>query len=132
MVGRYAGHCFAMTAWLTSAPLGMYRTSPTLNILLYNAIGGSGDELYGVEPASYYVKNLLLNMGVAWPLVLLSPLVYIVSCSLRWSVGASASTVDAVVRGAVLHMQALIWLAVLFSRSHKVAFWWFVVLSVVR
>jgi alpha-1,2-mannosyltransferase len=112
-----------MTAWLTSAPLGMYRTSPTLNILLYNAIGGSGDELYGVEPASYYVKNLLLNMGVAWPLVLLSPLVYIVSCSLRWSVGANASTVDAVVRGAVLHMQALMWLAVLFSRPHKVAFW---------
>jgi hypothetical protein len=64
-------------------------------------------------------------MGVAWPLVLLSPLVYVVSCSLRWSVGASASTVDAVVRGAVLHMQALIWLAVLFSRPHKVAFSWF-------
>jgi hypothetical protein len=101
MVGRYAGHCLAMTASFTSAPLCMYRTSPTLNILLYNAIGGSGDELYGIEPASYYVKNLLLNMGVAWPLVLLSPLVYIVSCSLRWSVGANASTVDAVVRGAV-------------------------------
>jgi alpha-1,2-mannosyltransferase len=129
MVGRYAGHCLAMTASFTSAPLCMYRTSPTLNILLYNAIGGSGDELYGIEPASYYVKNLLLNMGVAWPLVLLSPLVYIVSCSLRWSVGANASTVDAVVRGAVLHVQALIWLAVLFSRPHKVTFLMFIVLS---
>lgn len=33
---------------------------PTLNILLYNTTAG-GDELYGVEPLSYYIKNLLLN-----------------------------------------------------------------------
>lgn len=40
-------------------------TSPSLNIFRYNAQGG-GDELYGVEPTSYYVKNLLLNFnGVA-------------------------------------------------------------------
>ena len=42
-----------------------FRTSPTLNILLYNAIGGSGDELYGIEPASYYIRNLLLTLGLA-------------------------------------------------------------------
>jgi alpha-1,2-mannosyltransferase len=35
-------------------------TSATYNIFRYNAQGG-GDELYGTEPASYYVKNLLLN-----------------------------------------------------------------------
>uniref|UniRef100_A0A7S4K9Z2 Mannosyltransferase n=1 Tax=Odontella aurita TaxID=265563 RepID=A0A7S4K9Z2_9STRA len=37
--------------------------SPTLNIFMYNAAGG-GDELYGVEPLSYYVKNLALNFNV--------------------------------------------------------------------
>lgn len=49
-------------------------TSPTINITLYNAIG-SGDELYGIEPASYYIRNLLLNMGLSWMLVLLSPFI---------------------------------------------------------
>lgn len=31
---------------------------------------GRGDELYGVEPASYYLKNLFLNTSVAFPLAL--------------------------------------------------------------
>ena len=38
--------------------------SPTWNILLYNTKAG-GDELYGVEPFSYYVKNLILNFNYA-------------------------------------------------------------------
>jgi alpha-1,2-mannosyltransferase len=36
--------------------------SPTWNILLYNTFQG-GDELYGVEPLTYYLKNLLLNFN---------------------------------------------------------------------
>lgn len=36
--------------------------SPVWNILIYNAQAG-GDELYGIEPPSYYVKNLFLNMN---------------------------------------------------------------------
>lgn len=97
------------------------RTSPTLNILLYNAIGGSGDELYGVEPASYYIKNLFLNIGVAWPLALVSPAVYFVSVALRRP-GSISTPLDGKVRGAVMHVQVLLWLAVLFSRPHKVDF----------
>ena len=38
-------------------------TFPPLNIALYNALSGSGDELYGVEPPMYYLKNLLLMVG---------------------------------------------------------------------
>lgn len=45
--------------------------SPNWNIFTYNA-GGNGDELYGVEPLSFYVKNLLLNLNVAAPLGLLA------------------------------------------------------------
>lgn len=50
--------------------------SPTWNILLYNTKAG-GDELYGIEPWTYYVKNLFLNfnyviLGVAvLPILLL-------------------------------------------------------------
>lgn len=35
---------------------------------------GRGDELYGVEPVSYYVKNLFLNTSIAFPLALALPL----------------------------------------------------------
>lgn len=58
-------------------------TVPNLNIFVYNALGGpgaleegkTGDELYGVEPASYYVKNLVLNFGTTAIFVLLLPVV---------------------------------------------------------
>lgn len=34
---------------------------------------GRGDELYGVEPASYYVKNLFLNTSLAFVLAATLP-----------------------------------------------------------
>lgn len=46
-------------------------TSPVANIFFYNAKEG-GDELYGVEPASYYLKNLVLNFSYAALLGLMS------------------------------------------------------------
>ncbi|KAG7372265.1 Alg9-like mannosyltransferase family-domain containing protein [Nitzschia inconspicua] len=36
--------------------------SPVWNILVYNTQAG-GDELYGIEPLSYYIKNILLNFN---------------------------------------------------------------------
>jgi hypothetical protein len=115
-----------------------------LNILLYNAIGGSGDELYGVEPASYYVKNLLLTMGSSWALALLAPLVHTLHHALllpptptpvvarilpSLSLSAagpspSPSPGPSTLKGSwlkslVLHSLALVWLGVLFSRPHK-------------
>jgi len=93
-------------------------TSPTINILMYNAIGGSGDELYGIEPISYYIKNLFLNLSVAWPLAAISPAVYLVSFLVKKRT-AGTTTTDGKIRGVVLHVQAVIWLAILFSRPHK-------------
>ena len=69
-------------------------TLPLLNVLRYNAVEG-GDELYGVEPASYYVKNLALNVT---PVILLLFL------------------------GGSLSRHALpggLWLLTLFARPHK-------------
>ncbi|KHJ89808.1 plasmid Maintenance Protein [Oesophagostomum dentatum] len=40
-----------------------YEHAP-LNIVLYNVFSGHGPDLYGVEPLSYYLKNLALNWNV--------------------------------------------------------------------
>lgn len=47
------------------------------NIVLYNVFPGPGrgPELYGSEPASFYLVNLALNHPVGLPLAALSPLV---------------------------------------------------------
>ena len=57
---------------------------PTFNIFIYNVFGSksnnaskSGDQLYGVEPSRYYVRNLLLTMGPAWILVIIAPIILI-------------------------------------------------------
>ncbi len=107
--------CAALPTALT-IHLYCHRTSPPLNILLYNAIGGSGDELYGVEPLSYYLRNLLLNMGAAWPLAVLSPLPLLAEYVTQ---GYSLST-RSMLSALILSSLAALWLGVLFSRPHKV------------
>ncbi|KAK6052433.1 plasmid Maintenance Protein [Cooperia oncophora] len=47
------------------------RVLAPLNIVLYNVFSEHGPDLYGVEPLSYYLKNLVLNWNIA---VLLVPL----------------------------------------------------------
>uniref|UniRef100_A0AC35GNY2 Mannosyltransferase n=1 Tax=Panagrolaimus sp. PS1159 TaxID=55785 RepID=A0AC35GNY2_9BILA len=43
-----------------------------LNIVLYNVFSKHGPELYGVEPFTYYIKNLILNWNIAPFLALLA------------------------------------------------------------
>ncbi|CAB3410954.1 unnamed protein product [Caenorhabditis bovis] len=50
---------------------GKYVFAP-LNIMIYNVLSGPGPELYGIEPMSYYFKNLMLNMNVAYVFAVLS------------------------------------------------------------
>jgi len=86
--------------------------SPTWNILLYNTQAG-GDELYGVEPLSYYIKNLLLNfncvalVGVAGIVPLLLPFLRFDSQSPTW------------IEGCILMAPLYLWLAVVVPRPHK-------------
>ena len=88
-------------------------------------MGSGGDELYGVEPTSYYIKNLFLTLGPSWVLLPLSPLgVY---CMLRfvwsraenygWTSKSAADDANTCV--VVIWSSALLWLGVLFSRPHK-------------
>lgn len=95
-------------------------TSPTLNILMYNvwpSSDGGGDELYGTAPVGYYVRNLLINMGMSWPLAIACPVMTLreIISHLRgsnsWNKGRTLSI--------TLQACVLLWLCVLFSRPHK-------------
>lgn len=116
----------------------MYQkpTFPALNILLYNAVGATsgGDELYGVEPAAYYVKNLLLTMGPAAPLAALSPLglplhfLFVAPMDIRMATAATTAPAaagpsvwrsDGFLCLVALWLSGASWLGLLFSRPHK-------------
>jgi alpha-1,2-mannosyltransferase len=47
-------------------------TFPALNIVLYNLFSSAGPALYGTEPTSFYLVNLVLNYNLLLPLALLS------------------------------------------------------------
>ena len=80
-----------------------------LNIVLYNVFGGEGEgpEIFGVEPFSYYILNLLLNFNVVFPLAyagsLMNPFLY------------SKSKLSFVVAS----MPLLIWSFIFFGQPHK-------------
>jgi hypothetical protein len=93
-------------------------TSPLWNILQYNAIGGKGDELYGVEPAAYYIRNLFLTMGIAWPLASVAPI--LILCSLLLKI-KSQKEFQNEMHQLVLCAPVILWLALLFRRPHKVS-----------
>lgn len=85
---------------------------PTWNIFVYNSHGG-GDELYGVEPFSYYVKNLALNFNVVSLLgVMALPAVWLMRCC-----GGRHS--NAIGMETFLLMPMYIWMALIFPRPHK-------------
>lgn len=91
------------------------HTNTKLSILLYNVGGGpegADDTLYGVEPWSFYLKNLLLNFNVALPLALLLPPALLLLPWPHWSPRAK--------REALLFTSpAFLWLGVMTSRPHK-------------
>ena len=90
-----------------------FWTFPTWNIFVYNSRGG-GDELYGVEPFSYYVKNLALNFNVVSVLgVVALPLVWL----MKFGKGHRSSHTFWV--ETLLLSPMYIWMALLFPRPHK-------------
>lgn len=94
------------------------RTFPPLNIALYNAFGGTGDELYGVEPPSYYVMNLILMLGpVTFAIALIGPVLILFAYPLN-------VTTNVIMRYKifVFMVPAILWLSIMFSRPHKVGF----------
>jgi hypothetical protein len=94
------------------------RTFPPLNIALYNAFGGTGDELYGIEPASYYLMNLTLMLGpITFPLAALGSVLILLAYLFPRLTGGIAVPY----RLLVFLSPAMVWLAIMFSRPHKVS-----------
>ncbi len=92
---------------------GISRTFPTLNIFLYNAVGNNtGDELYGIEPVSYYVKNLLLTTGICWPLTIVSIPIVVVDYLLSKRIDLNSELF-------AMFVSLGLWLGIMFSRPHK-------------
>jgi hypothetical protein len=85
-----------------------------LNILIYNA-GSNKDLLYGVESPLYYIKNLVLNLGVCAVLAVFGFIAKIA----QWIVTVrKLNTLDLKFIG--IFVSAFLWLGILFSRDHKV------------
>lgn len=85
--------------------------SPIWNIFSYNARGG-GDKLYGIEPLSYYVKNIALNFNVAGLLGMVAPSILVVKLLLRQSNSADSLKLLGLV-------PMYIWMAIVLPRPHK-------------
>jgi len=97
--------------------------SPTWNIFVYNTgWGGDGinrDELYGVEPCMYYIKNLILNWnGVAVMGVLGLPIIFI-RLLISMMFNGAGRTGYKLGNMAVILLPAYLWLGIVFSRPHK-------------
>lgn len=80
-----------------------------LNIVTYNVFGGEGEgpEIFGVEPFSYYILNLLVNFNIVFPLgylgLVFNPILLLNKISIALNVS----------------LPLLIWSAIFFSQPHK-------------
>jgi len=102
--------------------------SPLWNILLYNTQAG-GDELYGVEPLSYYIKNLVLNLNYVAVVGIAGILPLMWSLLVRFNSGRninsnnnkqiSPSSSSTWKDGWILMVPLYLWLAVVVPRPHK-------------
>eukprot|EP00752_Nemacystus_decipiens_P010009 g8924.t1 len=111
-----AGAVAYLATWVDSGWYGR-STSPTFNILKYNVLDageGRGDELYGVEPASYYVKNLFLNTSVAFPLAVALPLLAAPLYPMADKVAKAELR-----QKLLMCSPGLLWLAIMFLKPHK-------------
>ncbi|KFD70571.1 hypothetical protein M514_02093 [Trichuris suis] len=85
-----------------------------LNIVLYNVFNAYGPELYGIEPFSFYPKNLLLNWNVAFPLALLC--VPLMLCKYLF---ANDNMPSLSCKATYMQMGMWMWMLVFFSQKHK-------------
>lgn len=116
---------------------------------MYNVFANSGDELYGVEPVSYYIKNLLLTTVSFFPLFLISLPCLLLHTYMGDNALKIFTSIDATPRQGykgykgynhnqpegkdrnvcrspfillfVVVLSVVFWLALLFSRPHKVS-----------
>ncbi|XP_052891922.1 alpha-1,2-mannosyltransferase ALG9 [Anopheles moucheti] len=91
-------------------------TVAALNIIRYNVFTSHGPDLYGVEPALFYGKNLFLNHNIAFTISVTSPAVVILAAAVR--VKNSKNRLSPI-QALWLMMPLYLWLAVFVVQPHK-------------
>lgn len=62
---------------IDSSYFGNLAIAP-LNLIIYNVFSSHGPNLYGVEPASFYVINGFLNFNLIWIMALITPIMIVI------------------------------------------------------
>lgn len=88
-----------------------------LNIVLYNVFGGSskGPNIYGVEPWTFYIRNLALNFNSWFGLAIVALPLVLIQHIFR---GQSASK-QTLLRGTIFVSPFYLWLAIFTLQPHK-------------
>jgi alpha-1,2-mannosyltransferase len=95
------------------------------NIIRYNIFGGSerGPELYGIEPPTFYIRNLVLNFNILVPFALISLPALVVTHTIdRRRLGFGKTGPDQSSPLTVLGLRLApfyVWLGILSSQAHK-------------
>ena len=101
---------------------GRWPVIASLNIVIYNVIAGNdkGPELYGSEPFTFYIKNLILNLSLSLPLAVMMP---VLSFFFKAQHDDDATPRASIVCHRRVHLAYalgfLSWLAALGTRPHK-------------
>ncbi|KAI6178863.1 Alg9 mannosyltransferase domain containing protein [Aphelenchoides besseyi] len=120
----------SLMCWVDYYYYGKLVITP-LNIVLYNVFSGHGPNLYGVEPISYYIKNLTLNWNISLlPALVSAPLavyVYVRDNVVELKDGTLKAVRPVVsleywyrfIPVAFIFLSALLWLVIFFLQPHK-------------
>lgn len=87
------------------------------NIVAYNIFGGQGrgPEIFGTEPWTFYIRNLLLNFNIWFALALLSGPLLIIQALFR----SKTTSVQTVLRSITLTAPFYMWFGIFTLQPHK-------------
>lgn len=79
-------------------------TASLWNFVKYNVVGGGDSALYGVESPTFYLRNGIINLQMALPLALVSPIL-LAFAGMRWVNGGDCLLRKLIcLTGAAVHM----------------------------
>lgn len=87
------------------------------NIVAYNIFGGQGKgpEIFGTEPPTFYVRNLLLNFNIWFALALLSGPLLIIQALFR----SHTTSLQTILRSITLTAPFYMWFGIFTLQPHK-------------
>eukprot|EP01038_Epipyxis_sp_PR26KG_P009196 gene9196-12404_t len=111
---------FSLPAILIDKMMYNRWTIPAFNIVLYNVLNGNGDELYGIEPSSYYIRNMILNLHIIPIIAFISPIIGILdfitsiinNCDMSQYLYKNSERIT-------VFISTFTWLFIMFMRPHK-------------